>query len=93
MQANWALVRWFPWFQGQSSYSLPHVSLVVPQDNGRGPDGGHGNRKAPEESAAAALLPLTMGTHRLVLMMLGLGWAVVLRQVPQKGVLALASVV
>lgn len=60
MQANWALVRWFPWFQGQSSYSLPHVSLVVPQDNGRGPDGGHGNRKAPEKSAAA-LLPTHHG--------------------------------
>lgn len=88
MQANWALVRWFPWFQGQSSYSLPHVSLVVPQDDGRGPDGGHGNRKAPEKSAAALL-----GTHRLVLMMLGLGWGVLLRQVPQKGVLTLASVV
>lgn len=42
MQANWALVRWFPWFQGQSSSSLPHVSLVVPQDNG----GGRGDRKA-----------------------------------------------
>lgn len=60
MQANWALVRWFPWFQGQSSYSLPHVSLVVPQDNGRGPDGGHRNRKAPEKSAAA-LLPTHHG--------------------------------
>lgn len=60
MQANWALVRWFPWFQGQSSYSLPHVSLVVPQDNGKGPDRGRGNRKAPEKSAAA-LLPTHHG--------------------------------
>lgn len=47
MQANWALVRWFPWFQGQSS--LPQVSLMGHQDNGEGPEGGRGDGKTPEK--------------------------------------------
>lgn len=47
----------------------------------------------PQRSPLQPFCRLTMGTHQLVLMMLGLGWAVLLRQVPQKGVLALASVV
>lgn len=83
MQANWALVRWFPWFQGQSSSSLPHVNLMLPQDNGEG----------PREVRCTPSANSPWGRHWLVLMMLGLGWAVLLCQVPQKGVLALASVV
>lgn len=91
MQANWASVRWFPWFQGQSS-SFPRASLMVHQDNGEGPEGGRGDRKTPEKWSCTPL-PAHQGGHWLVLMVLGLGCAVLLCQVPQKGVLALASVV
>lgn len=48
MQANWALVQWFPWLQGQSSCSLLRVSLMAHQDSGQSPEGGHGDRETPE---------------------------------------------
>lgn len=93
MQANWALVRWFPWFQGQSSSSLRQASLRAHQDNGEGPEGGRGVRQTPEKYGCVPSASSPWGRHWLGLMVLGGGRTVLLCQVSQKGVLALASVV
>lgn len=92
MQANWALVRWFPWFQGQSS-SLRQVSLRVRQDNGEGPEGGGGDRQTPEKYSCTPSASSPWEWHWPGLMVLGRGHTALLCQLSQKGVLTLASVV
>lgn len=60
MQADWALVQWFPWSRGQSSCSLLWVSLIAPQDNGQSPEGAMETRR-PQKDTAAPLLPTHHG--------------------------------
>lgn len=63
MQANWALVWWLPWFPGQSSCSLPRVRLMVRQDNGDGPEGGHGDKETPEKHSCTPPADSPWGRH------------------------------
>lgn len=99
MQTKWALVRWFPWLRGQSRELKGILFIPLGQCDGSSRQQRRPCRRLwrvgdPREAQWIPFCQLTMGMRlQLVLMMLGLGCTVLLCQVPQKGVLALASVV
>lgn len=111
MQANWALVPWFPGLDASALRELPRVfpstpsAVLIPETMTRLPAAVAAAAEAGEGPTAADLLPgpprsanshggARLGsTHWRRRLLVGLRRTVLLRQVPEKGVLALAAVV